>query len=230
MNSKITNLKQVFALGSCRLVGPMKALHRKSNIDLRNFDYSWYAHNSREMIQRIEIMLGKTCLPQNINSLVLDRDSCKNKLPESMIEFKLGDIGVFELSTRAVRSYNGFVLHGMCIAKQKFKDAKINILSYDMIEEDILKLRSYFKTIVLVCNIERDETLLNIDVRRGELNKFLFSMEKKYIDINVFNPNEFITDDVGTQLVDRDHFTLFFLNKLQGKYSIFFRDILSDNN
>jgi hypothetical protein len=221
---------QVFALGSCRLVLPMKALHKKNIIDLRNFDYSWYAHNSREMIQRIEVMLGKKCLPNDLNSLVLDLDSCKTELPESLLNFKLGDVGVFELSTQAVRSYNNIVLHGMCITKQSFKDAEVSILTFDMVEDDILKLGSYFKTIVLVCNIERDETLINIDVRRDDFNKFLLSIEKKHSNIRVFNPNEFLTDDVRTQLVDRDHFTPTFLSKLQNKYSSFFQDVLSDNN
>lgn len=82
----------------------------------------------------------------------------------------------------------------------------------------------------MVCNIERGETLVNIDGRRDDLNKFLLLMEEKHSNIKVFDPNYFISNDVKAQLIDRDHFTPLFLNELQDKYSTFIQEILSDNN
>ena len=216
----------VFALGSCRLIGPMKKLNEKGIIRLTNRKYSWYAHNAQEMHQRIEIMLGKTLVPSSLASFILDFDSCKTNLMEPITDFDLGDIGVFEISTLAVRSYNNFVLHSMCINKQNFKKAHTNIVTYDILEQDILKLNSYFKSIILVCNIDRDDTLMCFDERRQRLNKFLYTMENKYKSIKVFNPNDFISDNIKENLKDHNHFTPKFFDILFHEYSDFFKKIL----
>ncbi|KHM50099.1 hypothetical protein PL71_06450 [Pseudoalteromonas distincta] len=217
--------RTVFALGTCRLMATMKHLHRQGKVDLANINSSWYAHNILEINQRIALMAGEKSIPEDIHHLVVNSDSCSSSL--SSVEcFQFPGIALIEVSTLAYRTFDGVQLHSTCISKAKFNDAENYIMPLENLETEIMGLFGYFKKIVLVCNIERDKNLIELDPYRVNLNLMLKSLSEKYDSLSLFNPNIFLEQyDASELLVDRDHFKPKFVRILLTEYNNFINGI-----
>lgn len=214
-------IPKVFALGSCRLMAPMKSLHSNGVIDLTNEKYSWYAHNILEVKQRIAIMKNECIIPNELIRLVIDIDSCKTELKQPIKNYSLPKIGIFEISTSIYRPYKGYQLHSMCISKLNFGDSPVEFLQREQLEQEICSVSSYFESVLLVCNIDKDESLLKLDKHRYELNLFLKSLAEKYAHISVFDPNNFLNEEnIKLDLEDRNHFTHRFAHSLLSEYEL----------
>lgn len=214
-------VSKVFALGSCRLMAPMKSLHSNGVIDLTNENYSWYAHNILEVKQRIAIMKNECIIPNELINLVVDIDSCKTELKQPIKNYSLPKVGIFEISTSSYRSYKGYQLHSMCISKLNFGGSSVELLQREQLEQEICNVASYFENVLLVCNIDKDESLIKLDKHRYELNLFLKLLANKYDHISVFDPNNFLNaDNINLDLEDRNHFTQRFAHSLLCEYEL----------
>jgi hypothetical protein len=233
INSFITYLVQlnmkntIFALGTCRLMATMKHLHKQGKIDLANINHSWYAHNILEINQRLAVMAGKITIPKDLHALVVNQDSCPSGFDTLNGIYDFPDIGVIEISTLAYRAFDNVYLHSTSITKEKFKNAQSFIMSISTFEQELVTLLSYFKRLVLVCNIERDKTLTSLDPHRKELNQIIKSTAYKNHSISVFDPNKFLDDEnVVKYLKDRDHFSPDFVRVLQVEYNSFLNKLV----
>jgi|GEM_PF-5283318 len=215
--------KNLFVLGSCRLIVPIKRLHKMGQLNMINVNQSWYAHNSKEIIQRLNFHSGKFNPNEPINRLIFDRDSC-NQAPEKLIPIEGFDelIGFFEISTRVVKGYNGLILHGTSINKNAFTDFDKTIISFSELSKDILKIKSYFYKIVIVCNIEYDKDLINFNKNRKALNNFLIEFCNNQENIYLFNINGF--NYIVDNLSDNNHFKSDFIPKLSQYYYNFIEE------
>lgn len=83
----------------------------------------------------------------------------------------------------------------MCISKLKFEDSSVEILQREQLEQEICNVASYFEKVLLVCNIDKDESLLKLDKNRYELNLFLKLLAHKYAHISVFDSKNFLNSE-----------------------------------
>lgn len=117
-------MKDVFAIGSCRLIVPLHVLSRRGQINVTNESQSWYGHSAAEMLQRLDHMTGRRVLSAAQLEHVLDTDSCKTAPAECATEFRLPPVGLFEISTRNSFWRDGHILHSSIVTKQKIADAE----------------------------------------------------------------------------------------------------------
>mgnify|MGYP001329895349 CR=1 FL=1 len=210
-------MQKVFALGSCRLIEPVKLLVKRGTIHFTNQAQSWYAHTTKEMLQRLDHMQGHARLPDALLPLILDQDSCKTAPADCAIPFVLPAIGIFEISSRNIRWHAGYALHSTLLRKRQFADTTDRIAPFTATEADIVALRARFRHLIIGCNIVYGSNLTDPDVNRQKLNDFLKSMAQKYEGIQVVDPND--TLDPAQDLRDRDHYNANFVPRLADIYA-----------
>jgi len=197
----------VFALGSCRAMVPLQYLHRAGRITLANLGRHWYAHNSKDFLQRIALMQGHLQLPPEALDLVLDQDSCSAGAEALTAPMDWPDLAVFEISTRNIKRLNGHVLHSTLIAKRGVKDYEDSIDSFDALEADIRSLQAVFPRLVIGCNITLDAGLASHNIHRQKLNVFLADLATRLPGLAVVDPNSLIDmANPRAVLEDNNHF------------------------
>lgn len=196
----------VFCLGSCRVVQPLKKLHRGGLANFVNADYSWYAHTAKEMVQRIQYMTGELDIPGSKLALIHDMDSCPTDYDVSIENFSLPRVGVFEISTTHNRVCDGLVLHSMLIRKQDFKEFEVETTNDAELAKELDSLVENFDHVILCCNIALSANLEEKLPHRVQLNDVLAEYAVSHDNVEVFNPNRFI-DQASVQLTDHNHFS-----------------------
>lgn len=200
-------------------MGPMKYLSRTGRIELVNKDQSWYAHNSKEIIQRVKHMRGDISLPRNILELTLDLDSCPSDYITATTCPDMPSIGAFEISTRGIKMKNGYVLHSTLVSKRKVVDYDEKLDSFDHLESDICDLNKIFQKIILGCNISYNESMAGQNVHRVQLNNFLCDLEKRHPSIITVNPNRIINHTLpASDIEDCNHFLPHFIERVSWLY------------
>lgn len=208
-------MTKVFALGSCRLMSPLKKLYKRQLIDLVNYEQSWYAHNTREFLQRIDFLGNKSCISDDMRGLVMDIDSCSFSYNNFKPYTEFPEIALFEVSTRIVKSFDNIYLHSTCLAKNNNNNYKEVLLDFSELEGDIVKLSKLFRRLIIVCNIDYDVDLISTHYYRRELNVFLEGLRLKYDGIEVVNPNSLVDQkEPKNDLIDYNHFTESFTLKM----------------
>jgi hypothetical protein len=200
-------------------MSPLKKLHKENRILLTNYEQSWYAHNTKEFLQRISFLKNKENIPNKIRHLILDIDSCEYAYDDFISYSTFPDIGMFEISTRVIKYYQKFCLHSTCVAKQKFDNYDDKLIDFKELKNDIFELRSLFKNLIIVCNVEYNADLMSLNYYRKELNDFLNTLCREYDNIKIVNPNDLINkDNPSVDLIDNNHFNERFTQTMVNHY------------
>ena len=214
-------LPTIFALGSCRLVGPITNLHNSGLITFTNSEACWYTHNSKEVLQRLEFMTGEIELPDMVKRLTMDLDSCKTPHDKATSQSIEADIGVFEISTRIVKKHADYVLHSTLLAKQEFRDYEDKLDSFDELEDDLLKLKSRYNGLIIGCNIVLNDAMDENNIHRQLLNEHLQAFAAKNVGIEAVDPNSIINRNAPTTcLEDNNHFLPSFVAQVAALYKV----------
>tara|TARA_R110002167_G_scaffold5075_3_gene23839 strand:+ start:3296 stop:3979 length:684 start_codon:yes stop_codon:yes gene_type:complete len=210
----------IFCLGSCRAIAPFEYLDRIGSLNFANKNLCWYSHNVREVIQRLKFLENKKNIPVESRHLTMDIDSCTTDFNTIEEPTSIPDIGVFEISTRVIKTYNGVTIHSTCASKQKLTDYQEEIQTFEELEQDIVSLFQSFRKIFVICNIDLDETLENTNIHRKMLNDYLTSLEEKHKNIHILNPNILIgnSSEPKSLLEDNNHFDVKFIPALADYY------------
>lgn len=209
----------IFALGSCRLILPIKHLAAAGGVRFVNEDRFWYAHNTKEFLQRLRVMKGELVLPDNIAALTMDTDSCATDLSRVTEGLPSADVGVFEISTRNIKSLEGYTIHSMLAEKRKLSGHSDRFDSFEDLEADLRHLQAYFPKLVIGCNITRDANLIDVNIHRAQLNDAIKEMASRMPNVIVVDPNTIISKGKPrAQLEDNNHFLPSFVPKVAALY------------
>lgn len=215
-------MRDVYALGSCRLRAPLLHLHRDGVINLTNAGSSWYAHNSAECRQRIAMTDGDLPLPDGLRPLILNRDSCASDWDAGVSPIVPGSIGMFEISTRMQQRLDPYVLHSTCVTKLGFAEARVEVMPPQTLTQDVEALCARFETVVLVGNIALSADMTTPDPHRTALNTLLQSLSEERPGLGYTSPNGFLNrGDPAADLVDHNHFQPSFERRLAGQYGAY---------
>lgn len=171
-----------------------------------NINSSWYAHNTKEYIQRIEFHFDGEDIPNLYRELILDPDSCfVDEI--SFPKYENVDLAILEVSSRYAKCFDTYWLHSTCIRKKNFDGFINHTLTDEELRSDLIKISSYFKNVLIVCNIALSNDLDAFDSKRVEFNNTLKTICEDLENIDVFDPNILITlDDPARLIKDRNHF------------------------
>lgn len=101
----------VFAVGSCRVLRPLRRLASDGSIALRsNTDPSWFTHSSGEALQYARALAGEVQIPPHLRKFVCETDAT---LPEDLKTDAafVSDFAVAEISTLKTLSLEGIRLN-----------------------------------------------------------------------------------------------------------------------
>lgn len=100
----------LFAIGSCRILTPLRRLEKDERVALRHNDVAWLTHSTKDTIQKILITLGRLAV-QEEQKVFLSPELEKNT-PERAhpAQIEMADCIVIEISSLKNMSFRGFEL------------------------------------------------------------------------------------------------------------------------
>jgi hypothetical protein len=93
----------VYAFGSCRVLSPLRILHRHGFVKVRNRRAEWYVHSTKDILQKIAVVTGKKHIGCDKIPLITTRPNEYHAATNGAEILK--DIDVFVIEVSSIKSH-----------------------------------------------------------------------------------------------------------------------------
>jgi hypothetical protein len=190
-----------------------------------------YAHSTKEIIQQINILLGKTVLPENIEAFCFSTSIIGRKplriTGDTIKAFNDSSVCIVEISSLKTYVYGNYYLNHLAVDKRAAiytihtpkelrEGYKCITMGPDELERDILEIRRLIKPQRLILVTHYNAKLYGAYlIARDTLINLIMGVAKKH-NIAVINPSAVLVTYTQEQVFMRDlvHYTQFGISKM----------------
>ncbi|MHC5558281.1 hypothetical protein [Kocuria sp. U4B] len=221
----------VLALGSCRVIRPLRTLHASGRIQLLNHDkhLQWFTHTAAAARQSAEILTGLTTIPPAYREVVFETHL---ELPENLahpgpmnLDLVIVEVGTWKQQRLKGLELNGHKVYG--IAERDgyagrhvmhgrtgdlpedhlLKHVTYSRAEHDEIARDLLRIREILKTPVMAVNPTYSEGSDGTQIpERAKLTEQLRAIEAEH-GIPFYDTKDVIlTHGIDVALKDPNHY------------------------